>query len=241
MHNIAQNFQKNRAGVWLLFAAVLVVPVFINFMVYYSKVKPEQLTAQKELIDRVHEMFPTPVPYVDGCSVVSSFPKVGFFMSTWGMENYLHSGKPIMRYLVSTRQPLFLLANLPSLDFSLPRENPFTEVNYALLEEDWQVLNSNFIPHWGLIYVAGKQFELTEKIWFHDFEILIPGFYTIETKTSVKIDNTLHEPGSAIFLDQGHHTASLLKPGNLSVTLRWGENLYRPKNDPEVIPVFYGF
>jgi len=241
MHKIAQNFQKHRARVWLLFAAMLVVPVFINFMFHYSKAKPDQLTAQKELIATVHDIFPAPVPYIDGCSAVASFPKAGFFMSTWGMENYLQAGKPVMRHLLEKRRPLLLLANLPSLDVTIPRENRFTEINHALLEEDWQVLKSNFIAHWGLIFVAGKQFELTEQKWFHDFEILIPGFYTIETKTHIKIDTTLHDPGSVVFLDQGHHTVSLLTPGYFSVTLRWGEHLYRPNNDPEIIPVFYGF
>ena len=162
-------------------------------------------------------------------------------MSTWGMENYLQTGKPIMRHLLENRRPLFLVANLPSLDFTLPRENPFTERNHGLMEEDWEILNSNFIPHWGIIYLAGKKLTVSPGTVSQLFEILIPGTYTIETAGPVRVNGTRYSPGSTVDLEKGFHVLETLDSDIDTVTLRWGENLFRPEKEPELIPVFYGF
>jgi hypothetical protein len=241
MHHIAEDYKAAKTASYLFIAGIFSIGIFSNFLFHYSKVSAEQLTAQKEIIRTVHQIFPEPVPYLDGCSVISSFPKVGFFMSTWGMENYLQAGRPIMRRLLEKRQPLFLIVNLPSLDFSLPRENPFTDRNHALLEEDWKILNSNFIPHWGIIYVAGKKLVFSSEIVSLRFEILIPGTYTIETNGPVRINGIDYPPGSAVNFEQGFYSMEKLDPDIASVTLRWGKNLFRPEKEPDMIPTFYGF
>lgn len=41
---------------------------------------------QSKFIETVHEIFPYPVPYIDRCSMISSFSKKGFFMSSWGVR-----------------------------------------------------------------------------------------------------------------------------------------------------------
>ena len=55
-------------------------------------------SAQRSVIAAVSEIFPNPVPYIDRCSMIGSYPMVGFFMSGWGMKGYRQSG----RELVST-------------------------------------------------------------------------------------------------------------------------------------------
>jgi hypothetical protein len=241
MHHIAEDYKASKSKAFLFFAGIFGIAVFSNFLFHYSKVSPEQLTSQKNIIQTVHQIFPEPVPYIDGCSVISSFPKVGFFMSTWGMENYLKTGRPIMRRLLENRRPLFLVANLPSLDFSLPRENPFTQVNYALMEEDWEILNANFIPHWGIIYVTGKKIVFGPETVSELFEIIIPGIYTIETTGPVQLKGTRYSPGATVDLEQGFHVLERLDSDITAVTLRWGENLFRPEKEPDLIPSFYAF
>jgi hypothetical protein len=86
MHHIAEDYKAAKTASYLFIAGIFSIGIFSNFLFHYSKVSAEQLTAQKEIISTVHQIFPEPVPYLDGCSVISSFPKVGFFMSTWGME-----------------------------------------------------------------------------------------------------------------------------------------------------------
>lgn len=241
MHQIMESHQKNGYVSLLIIAAIFPVMVFINFVDHYSKASSDQIAGQKEIIETVHEMFPEPVYYIDGCSAISSFPKVGLFMSTWGMETYLQAQKPIMREILKNKKPPFMLINIPSLDFSIPRENPFTSINHALLEEDWQTLNSNFIPHWGPVYVAGKEIQFQPKKLFQNFEILISGTYSIETKGKVNIDGSIFSADNTVSLKQGTHTIKQLTSADASVTLRWGKNLYRPLKEPEITPIFYGF
>lgn len=239
IHKITEDFKKKNSAVFLIIATVFIIPVFIGFLFHYGKNSSKEITAQKELIRIVHKIFPEPVPYIDGCSAISSFPKKGFFMSTWGMENYLKANKPIMHDILTHHQPLFILVNIPSLDFSLPRENKFTDRNYGLLKEDWDILKSNFIHHWGLISVAGKEFKFDYKASPRDFEILIPGIYTFEGNGTISIDEVPYEAGSIINLKKGHH---IINPySTTQVILRWGNNLHRPLNEPSFIPAFYGF
>jgi hypothetical protein len=193
-----------------------------------------------ELIETVHKIFPYKSPYIDGCSAISSFPKHGLFMSTWGMENYLKANTPIMLDILKNKNPTFLFANIPSLDLSLSRENDFTAINYPLLEEDWETLKSNYVHHWSIIYVAGKQFDFSSGEKHRNFDILIEGSYTYEGEDTIVIDGALIEPYDIIKLERSIHTIEPQKTPS-KATLRWGEHLYRPQKEPTSIPTFYGF
>lgn len=236
-----EDFKKNGSIGLLVLVVSLLIIVFSGFIFhYYKKVPNKEIASQKELIEEVHKMFPTPVPYIDGCSAISSFPKKGLFMSVWGMENYLEANKPIMRNILIQSQPLFILVNVPSLDFTLPRENSFTSINKGLMEEDWNVLNSNFVHHWGLISVAGKKFKLDQQDVLINFEMLISGVYTIEADKPIYIDGEVYEPGTVIDLKKGTHTI-FSKGVSTEVILRWGDHLYRLPEEPLSNPIFYGF
>ena len=45
---------------------------------------------QRAVVAAVHRIFPEPVPYLDHGGVMASFPKVNFFMSSWGVDD-LHT------------------------------------------------------------------------------------------------------------------------------------------------------
>jgi len=236
-----EDFKNNGSMILLALVVSLSIIIFSGFIFhYYKKVPNKEIAGQKELIEEVHKMFPNPVPYIDGCSAISSFPKKGIFMSVWGMENYLKANKPIMRDILLQTQPLFILVNIPSLDFTLPRENSFTPVNKGLMEEDWDVLSSNFVHHWGLISVAGKKLKLNPQEGLIDFEMLISGVYTIEADEPVYIDDEIYNPGSVIDLKKGTHTI-FSKGVSTEVILRWGDHLYRLPEEPLSNPIFYGF
>jgi hypothetical protein len=209
-----------RVGPPLILAGVL-----ITFVFYYPRSLPDEIAIQRDVVEAVHEVFPEPVPYIDRNSMIASFPKVGFFMSTWGFESYRDGDGPIFRDLLLTDQPRFLLANHPALMLD-PRDTiPEAPGMDRLLPEDEAVLAANFISHWGLLYVAGKRLDPPEGDEAVRFEILIPGDYTIEAGGPVTLSGETWAPGDVVRLDQGDHTLDAA-PGE--VVLRWGNHLRRP-------------
>jgi hypothetical protein len=206
---------------------------------YFRKL-PNQTAAQVETVALVHRMFPEPVPYIDRNSMISSFPKVGLFMSTWNMELYRAAGNPVMEDAIRRGQPRFLIANSCRLDISGPTVGNQTPCDNRLLKEDFEILQANFVHHWGEIYVAGKAFELAETSEPHEFEILIAGQYTLEAKAAVSIDGVTYRPGDRVRLDQAVHTIASAGAATHAV-LRWGANLYRPSHEPSPQPIFYDF
>lgn len=239
VHKIMEAFRKTGSIFPPFIVASLTFIVFFHFIFYYTIFFPNRNFVQRDLLEAVHEIFPEPVPYIDGCSMVASFPKAGFFMSSWVMENYLRTNKPIMKNILSQHQPLFLLANVPHLKLSFPRKEAVSATGYSLLEEDWNVLKSNFLHHWGPIYVVGKQFEFSSVTDSQCFETVIPGKYTLEGKLGVSVDGILYRPGNIINLNKGEHTiTALYNPGKAA--LRLGEHLYKPEVKPPSNPIFIG-
>lgn len=212
--------------------------VFKDFIICYSAFSPKQTGTQHQILDVIHTMFPEPVPYIDGCSMVSSYPNVGFFMSSAGMEGYLKGGKPIIEKLLGEKRPLFLLANVPHLNLLLddPAES---DTNLAFMEEDWHALKSYFIHHWGPIWVVGKQLEFGGEFENHKFKIIVPGVYTIEGNEKVLIDDRIINAGDTVKLATGNH--SIMNQGTPGlINLIWGDHLYRPAEKPISNRIFLG-
>ena len=228
-----------------LIAFGLVVAIGVSFGKIYLGVAAQSTQVQRETIALVHRLFPEPVPYIDRCSMIASFPKVGFFMSSWGMEVYRDAGRPVFRELIRREHPPFLIANTRSLDPSLSQEALRARGGLTLLEEDFAVLGETYVHHWGLLYVAGKRLDLSAGAPV-DFEILIPGRYTLEAAGEVTIDGQRYAAGSTLALAAGSHSAQAIEPGTGGigageVILRWGENLYVPPDPPPPGWIFAGF
>jgi hypothetical protein len=239
-HRLVKELKKNRSTFSFLIITVISLSVLFNFFVHYKQNLNDRIGSQKEVLELIHQLFPQPVPYIDRCSMVSSFPKIGFFMSTWGMENYLKSNTPIMSKLLNNYKPVFLLANSEWLDLSLSRETAYHAGRYSLLEEDLTILKENYIHHWGIVYIAGKQFYFDSKLKSHIFQIIIPGIYTYEGDIEATIDGNLYQNEDIIQLEKGYHFISPLKfPAK--IILRWGDHLYRPAKNPNTTPIFFGF
>ncbi|MDH3281497.1 MAG: glycosyltransferase family 39 protein, partial [Gammaproteobacteria bacterium] len=235
----AQNHGQNRKFHWVV--AMTLVVLAANPIGRYLRNDGDRTTAQRQHIDVVHRMFPRPVPYIDRSSMVASFPKVGFFMSTWGMENYLTAGRPIMRQLLTRHHPLFVLANIDSLRLDAPSAQPATGTGrYRLLPADHAVLRENFVHHWGAIWVAGKQLATAVPGQEYQFEILIPGSYTVESAVPVVIDGVERRPGAMVMLNTGRHTV-VSRSAPAAIVLRWGTDLYRPTVAPISNRLFLGF
>ena len=194
---------SSRAAGILLVGAVTLLGV--SFASEFIRRLPDQTVAQRETLELVHQLFPDPVPYIDRSSMVASYPKVGFFMTTWGMEGYRQAGQRIMRDLVTSKEPRFLIANTAALNISKPQTLEEKESTYRLFEGDFDVLRQNYVHHWGWIFVAGKSFEFDSQGAEEGFEIIISGEYTLESLAPVLLDGTIVRPGDQVKLDQGEH------------------------------------
>jgi Dolichyl-phosphate-mannose-protein mannosyltransferase len=235
---VARSYGQYRKFHWV--AAMILLVLAANPIVRYLRNDGDRTAAQRQHIDVIHRMFPRPVPYIDRCSMVASFPKVGFFMSTWGMESYRAAGRPIMRALLTRRHPVFVLANIDSLRLDAPGTQAVATDRYRLLPADRAVLRENYVHHWGAIWVAGKHLIASVSGQVYQFEILIPGTYTVESAVPVAIDGAARQPGAKVMLDAGRH--ALVSPtAPASVVLRWGADLYRPAEAPISTQLFVGF
>jgi len=185
-------------------------------------------------------MFPAPVAYLDRCSMVSSFRQVGLFMSTWGMQEYLERGEPVLSRAVEEWQPPLLLANHLLLDVANTVYPTSWTYRPPLLAQDKEALTAAYIHHWGPIYVAGKRFEAPPAGQMTDIDLLIGGPYTVEARGAVRVDGQLVHPGQSLVLRRGVHRVTSVGEAQ-HVTLRWGTNLYRPAQAPPSRPLFLGF
>jgi hypothetical protein len=199
---------------------------------------PDEVSHQRHLLGVIHRLFPEPVPYIDRASFVASFPKVGFFMSTWGMKDYLTKNTPVFEELIRTRAPVFLIVNSPALALRTVDTTYAGAAQYALREEDTQALRDNFIHHWGPLYVAGKRFDVDTSL--RAILISIPGAYTIEANSAIRIDGTSYRGGEAVVLTSGTHRIASVG-GRQEIALRWGKSLRIPATDPRPRRIFLDF
>lgn len=215
--------------------AALQIAMIGSAGVQYGKVLDQSREAQEEIVAAVHAIFPQPIAYIDRSSMIASFSKQGFFMSTWGLEDYRARGVPIFAEILRTSAPPLLIANSPALQSALGGDP--SAPSLSLLPEDAAVLRDNYIHHWGALWVAGKNLRLGPQPT--PFEIAIPGTYTVEADAPVRIDRRRQIPGSSIELGRGTHQG--YAEGPVDLRLRWGDNLRRPAHAPSTDPIFRGF
>jgi hypothetical protein len=232
---VLQRALQGRAATALPFLSLMLVALLLSIVVGYRSVLGHEtvrggheIRAQRQTLSVVHRVFPEPVPYIDAVSMLASFPKFGFFMSSWGFEKYRSAGEPIFPTLLRREQPKFLLANHDAFR-DVTGAGPRTEPD-RLFDEDIRALRDNYIPHWGWIFVAGKRMAVSPD-GGQQLEILVAGPYTIEAKGDVVLDGGRYGPGARVDLAQG--TYDIRSPdGAQVVVLRWGVDLYRPAEAP---------
>jgi hypothetical protein len=231
----AQEVSENSSR---LFAKSLMTILLIYMVIYtlgqaylYSY---HHQTGQREIISTIHEIFPEPTPYIDRNSMISRYPKCGFFMSTWGIEKYRQKGESVFEQVLEECEPKFLITNSYQLASAMngksSEENP-----YALFDQDARVLRSNFIRHWGSIWVAGKSFG--PGMSPTEFYISVEGIYTVESSEQIVLDKQQYNDGDYIFLSKGSH---VIDSSTQQVDLRFGRHLPRPDFAP-TMPIYFNF
>jgi hypothetical protein len=209
-----------------------------NALANYWEDAGDETTLQRQVVAAVHRMFPEPVPYLSGHFTIASFPNVGFFMSTWGLEGYQAANRAMLADPIATRRPVFVFTDTIPLYAALERVELPPEVP-RLVEADCTAVAENYIPHWGWVYVAGKQFAF-ESMEAREFSLLIPGTYTLEGTGEAVIDGRSYRPGETVRLDPAEHSIAP-RAAPASLTLRWGDHLDRPAEPPPDRPFYSNF
>jgi hypothetical protein len=203
----------------IFLSAALLIPAML--VAYGSTHRPYH--PQRAIVSAVHQIFPQPVKMIDHSHMIGSFPKRGFFMSTWGMANY-RAGKPIFAGILARETvPLLLLDHLSLAEAVGAEGKVRLPPDQILLDEDRAILSQNYVPHWGPIWVAGKRLHPLGPSGA--FDILIPGPYTLEGGTMI-IDGKRVIGGDVVVLGRGRHRFET-QSRDMRV-LRWGKKLAKP-------------
>jgi hypothetical protein len=118
-----------------------------------ARLRFDRQAGERAVVAAVHRIFQAPVPYLDHSGMIASFPKANFFMSGWGVENYLAGGRDFMPDALAGRCPPLLLVNHPVL-------KPGTLLFRGLRPRDRELLASRYVPYWGPVRVAGASIQL---------------------------------------------------------------------------------
>lgn len=211
--------------------ATLAIGVGVGW--YGLRPLPDGTSVQRQVIGAVHDIFPEPVPYIDRNGMIASFPKVGFFMSSWGLDDYRADRTPIFANLLRTHQPKLLIDNAPALSAAFGGRG-----SRLLFEEDAAALQESFVRYWGPVYVAGRQMRLqqgADATW----DVLVPGSYRLESDGPVTIGGSLYAPASAVALATG--PVVLRSELTQEIVLRTADAGPAPSYPPPDGPLFTGF
>jgi hypothetical protein len=170
-------------------AVVLWAGLLYQGVLHLGKFGGDRQWHQRMLVAAVHEIFPTPVNYVDRCGMIASFRKVNPFMSTWGMETYRDRATPFMTDAIATHRAAFVLVNTRYLD-------PVRGV-LALLPQDAEAIRRFYPQYWGPVHVAGgtAQLEGGEPA---RIDVPFPERYRIFAQGPLIVDGTLRRPGDIV-------------------------------------------
>ncbi len=176
----------------------------------------EDNAAQHATLAEVHRLFPEPVPYIDQNAMVSSFPRPGFFMSTWGIANYRAEGTPVFADLIEAHKPPMLLANRDEL-YAVMRPETVTEPIIGLLEEDAEVLRQTYVHYAGVIWLAGRELTLDQGA----VAVAMPfaGRYRVEMDGMLEINGQPVAGGDV--LELGKSPIQITGPAGTKVRLIW--------------------
>ena len=226
----AANLSKARLLLWdvLLLATLGAVGQILTFA-------GEDQHAQRDLLATVHRAFPQPVPYIDRNSMISTFPKAGFFMSTWGVEKYRRAGTPIFADIIASRSPPLLLTNGVAL-LAAMRGARDDLLCCRLLKEDEAVLRRSYVHYRGDVWLAGRRLQVDAAP--REVTMPISGEYKVRGDEPILIDGRVVEPGQVVLLDTTGHRISAAGP--TTTTLIW--NTLPPLPLPDGwAPIYYPF
>lgn len=219
-----------------LVPVALISIITLSAAVNLRPLADNDIARQRSVVAAVHEIFPTAVPYIDHSGMIATFPKVNFFMSSWGVDNYRMNGKSFMRQAINQRKPPLLLANRSILE---PDQQDFL----ALLPEDRELITEWYIQYWGPIYVAGAHASLVTGE-SATVRLPFPGEYRLEADCPVLIDGIARTNGDIIEMTNDSYVLSIragvCNDDGQDARLIWNGAAPRPPRDPPTRSMYVG-
>lgn len=229
VHTLAEKFGEISGKLPRAITLIAIAFFALNGLSHIEMLSSKTLNDQRAVLEAVHEIFPEPVGYVDHSGMVSSFPKMNPFMSSWGMENYHKTRTPFMPQAAQRRAPL-LLANR----FPIDAELRFLD---RLLPEDRNTILSSYIRYWGPIHVAGANLPLLPG----RVSVPFPGEYRLESSHPALLDGIRVAPNQ-IFIATST-TIEVIPPerGTNTIPARivWAGTKPPPKHPPPSAPSIF--
>jgi putative flippase GtrA len=213
-----------------LYAWAAIALVLVSATSTYWQSRGQDNSGQRRVLGLVHQLFPHPVPYIDHTSMVSSYPKQGFFMSRWGVTDYRRTQTPTMNDIIARNEPRFLLVTRALLDVERLNPQDAGRRPHSLLTADIDVLRKNYTRYWGPIYLPGFQVKGSG-----DRQVQIPGDYIVQSTNPVLVDGRSILPGATIKLAKGNHRIV----SNTSASFSWAAPAPPAENPPRQL--FRGF
>ena len=193
--------------------------------------------SQRQVLSLVHQTFQTPVPYIDRTGMIPSFPRAAGNLTQFGLSLYNQAGVPSVADGIKTLRPPLLIVNTPVLDVW---QDANRGLGLRLLPQDEAMLRATYAPYWGAIYLAGKEWRNLEGGQTVDFEIMIPGEYTLVSDVPATIDGEPHHAGATVILAEGPHMLEITEKTE-RLRLLWGRDVKVPAIEPSKQPIFVGF
>lgn len=193
---------------------------------------------QRQALDLIHEVFPEPVPYIDKSGFVSSFPRDVFTMTTYGLRVYREKGEAAVAAYIRDAKPPLLIVNWRVLEVWPGGVAEGHAAEDRLFPEDEEMLRRTYAPYWGPVYLAGREWESLAAGDRQEFDIVIPGTYTLLAEAPVTLDGAPLRPGESRVLSAGKQVleSATAQP---RVRLLWGKGLKAPPPQPD--QPLYGF
>ena len=186
---------------------------------------------QRKIISIIHDLFRTPVHYIDVGGMVSSFPRSIFFMTDFGVIGYRERGEPVIATYIREECPPLLIANRELLEVWNGGAADGLDPQLRFLPEDEEAIRATYAHYWGQIYLAGRQWLDLKAGQVVPFEIAISGDYTLLSEGPVAIDGRASPPGGRLTLAAGPHALrTVVREPDLRIL--WGKNVKIPSEKP---------
>lgn len=189
---------------------------------------------QRTISKVIHDTFPEPVNYIDQVSMLPTYPKKGFFMTTWGMQSYQDKGELIMDDILEHYAPPLLLANHKVLLQAVGEQEKEADRLYLFPQDD-AALRAAYLKYWGPIYVAG--IEQTLSAGDNIITVSIAGKYKNQSASEIVVNGVSYQAEETLMLARGNHTFSAESEMNLRLV--WADLGPRPDlPEPEILELF---
>ncbi|MEP2737177.1 MAG: hypothetical protein ABJP34_12875 [Erythrobacter sp.] len=180
-----------------------------------------ELDKQRTIQMAANQMFTEPVNYLDFPGYLPRHRKANFFLTGWGLRNYVTGNRPKFTEILSEKPIPMLAAIDPERNPSLLSAMTDIPRGFEFFPEDLKALKTTYRQLWGPLYVAGVELTAGET---REWRVWVPGTYTADA--AITVNGTSYAKGDYVDLKRGK--VSLIAPADKTTGLIWGKDTKAP-------------